>query len=122
VNLSGGASMTVAGDLFRIANGSTLTITNGALLNLSGGSSLTVTGALINFIGTGNALNITNNLCGNGCAMIGRLPVFVPSGVQLNQAIILSNPILNLTGNTLNIAAGSAAIVVTGGAQVKQGP
>jgi hypothetical protein len=122
LNLSGGASMTVAGDLFRIANGSTLTITNGALLNLSGGSSLTVTGALINFIGTGNALNITNNLCGNGCAMIGRLPVFVPAGVQLNQAIILSSPILNLTGNTLNIAAGSAAIVVTGGAQVKQGP
>ncbi len=122
LNLTGGASMTVAGDLFRIANGSTLTITNGALLNLSGGSSLTVTGALINFIGTGNALNITNNLCGNGCAMIGRLPVFVPAGVQLNQAIILSSPILNLTGNTLNIAAGSAAIVVTGGAQVKQGP
>ena len=30
--------------------------------------------------------------------------------------------VLNLTGNTLNIAAGSAAIVVTGGAQVKQGP
>ena len=121
LSLSGGATMTVAGDLFRIANGSTLTITNGALLNLSGGSSLTVTGALINFIGSGNTLRITNNLCGNGCAMIGSLPVFVPAGVQLNQAIILSNPILNLTGNTLNIAAGSAAIVVTGGAQVKQG-
>ena len=122
LSLSGGASMTVAGDLFRIANGGTLTISNGALLNLSGGSSLTVAGALINFIGTGNTLNITNNLCGNGCAMIGSLPVFVPAGVPINQAIILSNPILNLTGNHLNIAAGSAAIVVTGGAQVKQGP
>ena len=122
LSLSGGATMTVAGDLFRIANGSTLTISNGALLNLSGASSLTVAGALINFIGTGNTLNITNNLCGNGCAMIGSLPVFVPAGVPINQAIILSNPILNLTGNHLNIAAGSAAIVVTGGAQVKQGP
>ena len=122
LSVSGGATMTVAGDLFRIANGSTLTISNGALLNLSGGSSLTVAGALINFIGTGNTLNITNNLCGNGCAMIGSLPVFVPAGVPINQAIILSNPILNLTGNHLNIAAGSAAIVVTGGAQVKQGP
>jgi FecR protein len=121
LSLSGG-TMTVAGDLFRIANGSTLTITNGALLNLSGGSSLTVAGALINFIGTGNTLNITNNLCGNGCAMIGSLPVFVPAGVPINQAISLSNPILNLAGNHLNIAAGSAAIVVTGGAQVKQGP
>lgn len=122
LSLSGGATMTVAGDLFRIANGSTLSITNGALLNLSGGSSLRVAGALVNFIGTGNTLRITNNLCGTGCAMIGSLPVFVPVGVKLNQAIILSNPILNLTGNTLNIAPGSAAIVVTGGAQVKQGP
>ena len=122
LSLSGGATMTVAGDLFRIAKGGTLTISNGALPNLSGGSSLTVAGALINFIGTGNTLNITNNLCGNGCAMIGSLPVFVPAGVPINQAIILSNPILNLTGNHLNITAGSAAIVVTGGALVKQGP
>jgi FecR-like protein len=122
VSLSGGATMTVAGDLFRIANGSTLTIANGALLSLSGGSSLTVGGALINFIGTGNTLSISNNLCGNGCTMIGNLPVFVPAGVAVNQAIKLANPILNLTGNTLNIAKGSAAIVVTGGAQVKQGP
>jgi hypothetical protein len=122
LSLSGGATMTVAGDLFRIANGSTLTIANGALLSLSGGSSLTVGGALINFIGTGNTLSISNNLCGNGCTMIGNLPVFVPAGVAVNQAINLANPILNLTGNTLNIVAGSAAIVVTGGAQVKQGP
>ncbi|HKX05069.1 MAG TPA: hypothetical protein VJX71_21425, partial [Methylomirabilota bacterium] len=122
LSLSGAATMTVAGDLFRIANGSTLTIANGALLSLSGGSSLTVGGALINFIGTGNTLSISNNLCGNGCTMIGSLPVFVPAGVAVNQAINLANPILNLTGNTLNIAAGSAAIVVTGGAQVKQGP
>jgi hypothetical protein len=91
-------------------------------LSLSGGSSLTVGGALINFIGTGNTLRISNNLCGSGCTMIGNLPVFVPAGVAVNQAIHLANPILNLTGNTLNIAAGSAAIVVTGGAQVKQGP
>jgi len=122
LSLSGGATMTVAGDLFRIANGSTLTIANGALLSLSGGSSLTVGGALINFIGTGNTLSISNNLCGNGCTMIGNLPVFVPAGVAVNQAINLANPIMNLTGNTLNIVAGSAAIVVTGGAQVKQGP
>jgi hypothetical protein len=122
LSLSGAATMTVAGDLFRIANGSTLTIANGALLSLSGGSSLTVGGALINFIGTGNTLSISNNLCGNGCTMIGNLPVFVPAGVAVNQAINLANPILNLAGNNLNIAAGSAAIVVTGGAQVKQGP
>ena len=75
LSVTGGATMSVAGDLFRIANGSTLTLTNGALLSLSGGSTLNITGALINFIGTGNTLSITNGLSGNGgCSMIGNLP------------------------------------------------
>jgi hypothetical protein len=120
VSLSTSATMTVAGDLFRIANGSTLTLTNGALLSLSGGSTLNIAGALINFIGTGNTLSITNNLCGTGgCSMIGNLPVYVASGGTINLG---SNPILNLAGNTLDIKPGSAAISVTGGAQVKLGP
>ncbi len=119
LSLTGGATMSVAGDLFRIANGSTLTLTNGALLSLSGGSTLNITGALINFIGTGNTLSITNGLCGNGgCFMIGNLPVFVAGGGTVNLG---SNPILNLAGNTLDIKPGSAVISVTGGAQVKQG-
>lgn len=119
LSLTGGATMSVAGDLFRIANGSTLTLTNGALLSLSGGSTLNITGALINFIGTGNTLSITNGLCGNGgCFMIGNLPVFVAGGGTVNLG---NNPILNLAGNTLDIKPGSAAISVTGGAQVKQG-
>jgi hypothetical protein len=120
LNLSGGASMTVAGDLFRLDR-STLTITNGALLSLSGGSSLTVTGALVNFVGAGNTLNITNNLCaGGGCTMmLGVLPVLVTGGGTLT---LTSNAILNLVGNNLNIAPGAAAITVSGGAQVKQGP
>jgi hypothetical protein len=81
LSLGGGAAIAVAGDLLRIANGSTLTITNGALLSLSGGSTLNVTGALINFIGGNNTVSITNNLCGNGgCSMIGNLPVFVSGG------------------------------------------
>ena len=120
VSLSGGATMTVAGDLFRIANGSTLTLTNGALLSLSGSSTLNIAGALINFIGTGNTLSITNNLCGNGgCSMIGNLPVYVAGGGTINLG---SNPILNLAGNTLDIKQGSAVISVIGGAQVKVGP
>ena len=119
VSLTGGAAMSVAGDLFRIANGSTLTLTNGALLSLSGGSTLNITGALINFIGTGNTLSITNGLCGNGgCSMIGNLPVFVAGGGTINLG---NNPILNLAGNTLDVKPGSAVISVTGGAQVKQG-
>jgi hypothetical protein len=120
LSLGGGATIAVAGDLLRIANGSTLTITNGALLSLSGGSTLNVTGALINFIGGNNTVSITNNLCGNGgCSMIGNLPVFVSGG----GTVSLSNPVVNLTGtNHLNIAPGAAVISVTGGAQVKQGP
>ena len=116
VSLSGGATMTVTGDLFRIAGGSTLTFTNGALLSLSGGSTLNITGALVNFIGTGNTLSITNTLCSAGCSMIGNLPVFVAGG----GTVSLNVPILNLTGNTLDIKPGAAVISVTS-AQVKQG-
>lgn len=119
LSLSGGARMTVGGDLFRLADRSTLTITNGALLSLSGGAILNVGGALINFIGTGNTLNITNTLCGGGCTMVGGLPVLVTGGGTLT---LTTNPILNLTGNVLNIAPGAAAITISGGAQVKQGP
>lgn len=121
VNLNGGASMTVSGDLFRLDR-STITIANGALLSLSGGSSLTVTGALVNFVGAGNTLNITNSLCaGGGCTMMlgGLLPVLVTGG---GTVTLTSNAILNLVGNNLNIAPGAAAITVSGGAQVKQGP
>jgi hypothetical protein len=119
VSMSGGATLTVAGDLFRLANGSTLTLTNGALLSLTGGSALNITGALVNFIGTGNTLSISNSLCGNGgCSMIGSLPVFVAGGGNINLS---GNPIMNLTGNVLDIKPGSAVISVTDGAQVKQG-
>jgi hypothetical protein len=118
LSLSGGARMTVSGDLFRLASGSDLRITNGALVSLTGGSALNVAGALVNFIGTGNRLSITNNLCGNGgCAMVGNLPVLVRGG----GSVTLSNPIQNLAGNTLSVAPGSAVISVTGGAQLRQG-
>ena len=118
VSLTGGASLNVAGDLLRIANGSTLTLTGGALLSLSGRSSLNITGALVNFIGTGNTLSISNNLCGGACTMVGNLPVLVTGG----GSISLSNPILNLGNtNTLTIAPGSAVISVTGGSQLRQG-
>jgi hypothetical protein len=121
VNLGGTATMTVAGDLFRLANGSTLTLTNGALLSLSGSSSLSVTGALVNFIGTGNTLSITNNLCTSGsCTMIGSLRVLLTGGATVGN-LTLSNPLLNAAGNTVTIAPGAAVISVDGSAQVKQG-
>jgi hypothetical protein len=116
--LSGGVKMTVAGDLFRIAGGSTLTLTSGALINLSGGSTLSVAGALINFVGTGNTLSISNGLCGGACTMLGSLPVLVTGG----GSVSITDPVRNLAGNTLDIKAGSAAIVVSGGAQLKPTP
>lgn len=118
LSVTNGARLSVTGDLFRLAGGSTLTVTNGALLSLSGGSALRVAGALVNFIGSGNTLSISNNLCGGACTMVGNLPVLVTGG----GSISLTNPIVNLGGNTLAIAPGSAVITVTGGAQVKQGP
>jgi hypothetical protein len=50
--------------------------------------------------------------------MIGSLPVFVAGGGSITLG---NNPILNLTGNILDIKPGSAVIHVTAGAQVKQG-
>jgi hypothetical protein len=118
LSVTNGARLSVTGDLLRLAGGSTLTVTNGALLSLSGKSTLSVTGALVNFIGSGNTLSISNNLCGGACTMVGNLPVLVTGG----GSISLTNPIVNLAGNTLTIVPGSAVITVTGGAQVKQGP
>jgi len=118
VNLSGGA-LNIGSDLFRIANGSTLTISNGALLNVSGGAILNIGGALVNFIGAGNTLNITNNLCAGGrCTRLFNLPVLVTGGGSLS----LNNPIVNAAGNTLNFGPNTAVISVSGvGATVTQG-
>jgi hypothetical protein len=121
VSLSGGATMTVAGDLFRLVNGSRLILTDGALLSLSGTSSLSVTGALVNFSGTGNTLSITNNLCASAsCTMIGSLRVLLTGGATVGN-LTLSNPLLNAAGNTVTIAPSAAVISIDGGAQVKQG-
>ena len=116
VNLSG-ATLNVAGDLFRLDRGSTLTITGGALLNVSSGAILNVSGALVNFLSTGNTLNVANNLCAGGaCTTVGGLRVLITGGGSLN----LSNPILNAAGNTLNFGP-DAAVISVSGATVTQG-
>lgn len=122
LSLAGSATMTVSGDLFRLTGGSAMTITNGALLSLSGSSILNVAGALVNFIGTGNSLSITNNLCaGGGCTMVGNIPVLVTGGATLSLG---NNPFPNLgqSQNTLTLSPNAAVISVSGTAQVKQGP
>ena len=122
LSLAGSATMTVSGDLFRLAGGSAMTITNGALVNVSGNAILNVAGALVSFIGSGNSLSITNNLCaGGGCTMIGNLPVLVTGGGRLALG---NNPFANLgqNQNTLTLSPNAAVISVSGSAQVKQGP
>ena len=122
LSLAGSATMTVRGDLFRLAGGSAMTITNGALLSLSGSSILNVAGALVNFIGTGNSLSITNNLCAaGGCTLVGNIPVLVTGGATLSLG---NNPFPNLgqSQNTLTLSPNAAVISVSGAAQVKQGP
>ncbi len=121
LSLAGSATMTVSGDLLRLAGGSAMTITNGALLNLSGTSILNVAGALVNFIGSGNSLSITNNLCaGATCTMIGNIPVLISGTGTVNLGL---NPFPNLgqNGNTLTLSPNAAVIAVSGSAKVNQG-
>jgi hypothetical protein len=81
-----------------------------------------VGGALVNFIGSGNTLSITNDLCaGRRCTMIGNnIRVLVTPGASLTLG---SNPFPNLgqNGNTLTLSPDAAVISVSGAAQVKQG-
>ena len=113
LNLTGGSVVSVTGDLFTLANKSVLTIMNGPLLSLAGGSSLNITGSLLNFIGVGNSVSITNNLCGGACPLIGGIPVFIRGGATVS----ITSPIKNAAGNTITYSSPSAALVsVTGGA------
>jgi hypothetical protein len=112
LNLTAGSVVSVSGDLFVLANGSTLAILNGPLISLSGNSSLNITGALINFVGTGNTLTVSNNLCHGTCAIIQGVPVFIVGG----GSITLTNPIRNLTGNTIIYSPSAALISLSGAA------
>jgi hypothetical protein len=113
LNLTGGSVASVTGDLFSLANKSTLTIMNGPLLSLAGGSSLNITGSLLSFIGVGNSVSITNNLCGGACPLIGGIPVFFRGG----GTVSITNPVKNAAGNTITYSSPSAALVsVTGAA------
>ena len=57
-----------------LSNGSTLSILNGLLLNVTGGSVANIGKSLVSFSGSGNVLNVTNNLVPT--ALIGGVPVY----------------------------------------------
>ena len=120
VNLRGGSSLFVNGDLLRLSNGSSLSLLNGPLASVSGNSSLNVSGSLVSFTGAGNVLNISNNLCSVlGCSNVGGLNVALTGGATAAN-VNISNPIKG--AGTVNIGAGAAAVVISGaGSKVNVG-
>jgi hypothetical protein len=120
VNVRNGSSLFVHGDLVRLANGSVLNLLNGPLASVSGNSSLTVSGALVSFTGTGNALNVTNNLCSVfGCTKVGGLNVVLTGGATTAN-VNIGNAIKG--AGSVNVAPDAAAVVVSGaGSSFKAG-
>ena len=120
----GGSFLNVGGDFLAMNNGSTLNLSNGSLFLAQGGSFVKIGGALVNFGGTGNTLNITNNLCASSCHVTGGLNVFLTNGAGPGN-VVINAPITNPGGGTINLSNGptTAHIVVDGAAtQVRIGP
>jgi len=110
----GGSFLNVGGD-FLLMNGSTLNLNNGSFLLAQGGSFVKITGALVNFGTGGNTVNLTNNLCGSPCTVIGGLKVFLTNGALAGN-VSINNPITNAGGGTFNFSNGAntAHLVVDG--------
>jgi hypothetical protein len=116
VAVRGASFLNIGGDIFSLNNGSTLSINNGALLLASGNSVVTAQRSLINFGGTGNVVNITNNLCAvSACQTTGGLNVLLTNGATPGNVTIIT-PITNPGGGTINLSngAGTAHIIVDG--------
>jgi len=110
----------VSGDLVRLANGSTLSLSNGPLASVIGNSALSVSGALVAFGAGSNTLSIANSLCASfACASIGGLNVALTGGASASNVSITAP----ITGaGTVTMAPNAAAIVVSGaGSTVKVG-
>lgn len=113
LSAAGAAAVTVAGDLFKLANGATLTLLNGPLLRVSGNAAVTITGALLSFTGVGNTVSVTNNLC--PCSMVSGIPVSLSGGALLAN-ISITNPIRNAAGGSVVTSPNAALIQVNGAA------
>jgi hypothetical protein len=123
VSVTGGSLLTVSGDLARLANGSVLNIQGGALLNVGGNSIVKVAGSLLNFNGTGgNAVNVTNTLCGGSCSSPNSFfPNITVAGGGVVSFLDPANAIKNPGLGTLTPAANSAVLVVPAGSVVNIG-
>jgi hypothetical protein len=116
IRVAGGSFLNVTGDLLELRNGSTLTLLNGPVLNITGNSVAKIFGAFVNFNGAGgNAINITNSLCGGPCAVLGGINVKLIGGAVAS----ITNPIKNPGLGTIFYSANSAAAIVVDGAGSK---
>jgi len=111
VNVIGGSYLGVTGNLLSVANGSQITVTGGALLYAGGGSVVNISGALLSFGGAGSTVTVNNAFC--PCTVIGGIPVRL-SGGAVAANVSITNPIQNLAGGTVSIAANAAAVRVDG--------
>jgi len=123
-NVSGGGSLLVNGTLVFLNQGSTLNV-NGVLVNVIGnGSTFSLTnGALVEFGAGANTLTISNNLCaGGGCfSPFSGNPNWQVSGNSANfSAPAGFNPFLGLgsTQNTVSVGPDSAILSVEGGGAI----
>jgi hypothetical protein len=115
VNVAGGSTLSVAGDLVHLRNGATLNIFSGPLLNVTGGSFVTIGGALVNFGGTrGNTISVTNSLC--PCSVFSGIPVALTNGALTANVSIGPKPIGNGSLGAVNLSSPSTAVIVVSGA------
>jgi hypothetical protein len=115
----GGSFLNIGGDFLAMNNGSTLNLNNGSFLLAQGGSLVKITGALVNFGGAGNTVNLTNNLCGSPCTVIGGLQVFLTNGAIAGN-VSIAGPITNPGGGAINLSNGAnTAHLVVDGANTK---
>ena len=129
VNVAGGSYLNLAGSLVNLSNGSTLNILNGLLLNITGGSVANIGKSLVSFNGSGNLLNVTNNLVPT--ALIGGVPVYGPadsfriSGTALAGLGAAGTIKINgvaLTPTTPLASIKGSLVAVQGNGTVKVGP
>jgi hypothetical protein len=109
-----GSLLRVTGDFLHLSNASTLNLQNGAVLNVTGNSVVNITGAFVNFGGSGgNAINVSNTLCGASCTVIGGLNVNLTGGAVAGN-VSVTNPVKNGGLGAINAAANAAVINVSG--------
>ncbi len=138
------SAFTANGNLFAVADGAQLLVTNGALLSLRGNSTANINGAFVSVTGAGslfslaggslvdfgsgtNMVNVSNNLCSSGgCFAPFSDPSLMVAGDQANfSAPTGYNPFVDAgtfadgSVNSVNVTPGSAILEVQQGGRIQ---